>query len=188
MKIYLIRHAPTAANLNGSIIQNYKEISILPLTNSIMSDWHKKMDPYLLSGETYRFRSSHALRCRQTMEALFPVQQYITDENLGEFDCSALGSDKKFWEVTKKEFESYVKLSSADMGFQAQKFIDGAQSSEANLVAVSHGMFIRYMYHFMTGNRDISPYEVINSKGFEFKNLSMLIIDMKAHSVEVVPF
>jgi broad specificity phosphatase PhoE len=43
-------------------------------------------------------------------------------------------------------------------------------------VIVSHGMLIRYLYHFMTGNMDITPFDVIRSKGFKFANLDMLQI------------
>ena len=53
------------------------------------------------------------------------------------------------------------------------------------VIAISHGMLIRYIYHYMTGNPGISAYDVINSKGFNFSNLDLLIVDTVKKTVEV---
>lgn len=186
-KIILIRHAPTEANLTGSMVKNYDETPIIPLTKEAMDSWNRKVGnhiPYL----SCKYLVSPTLRCRQTAEMLFDGHDIETCTELSEFDCSGLG-DQKFWEIGKDKFEQLVPLTSADMGFRADQFITKCSwFKEDNIIAVTHGMFIRYMYHFMTGNRDISPYDVINSVGFTFSNLDALCIDMDNHSVSVHRF
>lgn len=186
-KIILIRHAPTEANLTGSMVKNYDETPIIPLTTEVKNRWYNKVAihiPY----QNCKYMVSPTLRCRQTAESLFDGETAEDWPMLSEFDCSGLG-EKKFWEISKDEFEKLVPLTSADMGFRADQFITKCSwFKEDNVIAVTHGMFIRYMYHFMTGNRDISPYDVINSVGFTFSNLDALCIDMDSHSVSVHRF
>ena len=52
-------------------------------------------------------------------------------------------------------------------------------------VVVSHGMLIRYLYHYLTGNKEITPFKVINSEGFTFSNLDLLVYDTTTKEIEV---
>jgi broad specificity phosphatase PhoE len=186
-QIFLIRHAPTEANLTGSIRQNYGDEPILDVNQKDLQRWHDNIGDNIPDGKR-RLYISPAYRCRQTAQLLFPTLEPLKCDELKEFDCCGLGS-KKFWEVSQIEFESMVHFSSFDMGYQADNFLKTCQLTSPDIIiGISHGMFIRYMYHFMTGNRDISPYEVINSKGFSFANLDMLEINMEKHNVKVYRF
>ena len=51
------------------------------------------------------------------------------------------------------------------------------------VIAVTHGMLIRYIYHYVMNHKDISAYEVINSVGFKFANLDLLIVDTDNNTV-----
>lgn len=53
-----------------------------------------------------------------------------------------------------------------------------------SFVAVSHGMVIRYLYHYINKKPGISAYEVINSKGFRFSNLDLLVVDTEQMCTE----
>lgn len=186
-QIFLIRHAPTEANLVGSMVKNYDSTSIIPLTEDVKNEWYSRIASHM-PYQDVKYLASPALRCRQTADALFPGESVDVCDYLAEFDCSGLG-DNKFWELSKDEFEKLVPLTSDEMGSRANEFINHCiDVSQQAVVAVSHGMFIRYMIHFMTGNRDISAYEVINSVGIQFANLDMVNIDMDTHTVNIFPF
>jgi len=190
MKIHLIRHAPTKANIDGSMIRNYKNSEILKFPDETYKRWHETMDEFLPSEtEPFTLLTGSALRCKQTADCLFPhLHDKLQElEFLNEFDCSGLGK-RKFWEVNAKTFEKLVPITSEQMGFQTTKFLEHCMMGKQSVVAISHGMFIRYMFHFMTGNRDISAYDIINSYGFKFQNLDMLTIDMASRELDVRRF
>jgi hypothetical protein len=46
-------------------------------------------------------------------------------------------------------------------------------------------MIIRYLYHFLSGNPGISAYDIINSKGFRFSNLDLLVVDTESNQPPV---
>ena len=186
-RIFLIRHAPTEANLSGSMRLNYGDEPILDISRKDLCKWDVDVGDNIPEGKK-RLYISPAYRCRQTAQLLFPTLDPIECDELKEFDCCGLGS-KKFWQMSRLEFESMVHFSSQEMGYQATNFLQTCQLASPDIIiGISHGMFIRYMYHFMTGNRDISPYDVINSKGFSFANLDMLEINMEEHTVQMYRF
>lgn len=184
-RIFLIRHAPTEANLTGLMAQNYGDVPILPVDALELKRWKVDVGDNIPDGKT-RLYVSPSYRCRQTASLLFPDLEAMDCSELREFDCSGIGT-AKFWEMTQLEFESKVHFSSFDMGYQASNFLQVCSLTGPDIIiGISHGMFIRYMFHYMTGNRDIAPYDVINSKGFRFGNLDMLEINME--EVSVTPY
>ena len=64
-----------------------------------------------------------------------------------------------------------------DLIFKFFYSMHGAFPNIDNIVCISHGMVIRYIYHYLTGNKGISAYDVINSNGFKFYNLDLLVYD-----------
>jgi hypothetical protein len=46
-------------------------------------------------------------------------------------------------------------------------------------------MVIRYIYHYLNNNKGITPYEIINSKGFTFANLDLLVYDTIENTILV---
>ena len=180
MKLYFLRHAPTAANLTGTMVQDYDRE---PIVGTMPEHWQEDIGQYLPKIDINTpVISSPAKRCRQTAELLFKIPPTMILNELNEFDCGEL-NNLKFWEITKEEFENAVLLKPEDMERQIDlvfKFFDsmhGAFPNINNIVCISHGMVTRYIYHYLTGNKGISAYDVINSNGFKFYNLDLLVYD-----------
>lgn len=180
MKLYFLRHALTAANLTGTMVQDYDRE---PIVGTMPEHWQEDIGQYLPKIDINTpVISSPTKRCLQTAELLFKIPPMMILNELNEFDCGKL-NNLKFWEVTKEEFENTVLLKPEDMERQIDlvfKFFDSMHNAFPNIdniVCISHGMVIRYIYHYLTGNKGISAYDVINSNGFKFYNLDLLVYD-----------
>lgn len=185
MKLYFIRHWRTEANLTGKMAKNYDEASIIA---EYPTGWMERVGQFLPDIATTMIVCSPTKRCMQTCDLIFGEQPAMLNPLFGEFDCAALG-DKKFWEMSQQEFEAIVPLTPQEMEFRGDKIMRFADLLKGlhheNVIIISHGMVIRYLYHYFTGNKGISAYDVINSKGFEFSNLDMLVYDTETHQVTV---
>lgn len=180
MKLYFLMHALTAVNLTRTMVQDY---DWEPIVGTMPEHWQEDIGQYLPKIDINTpVISSPAKRCLQTAELLFKIPPTMILNELNEFDCGEL-NNLKFWEITKEEFENAVLLKSEDMERQIDlifKFfysMHGAFPNIDNIVCISHGMVIRYIYHYLTGNKGISAYDVINSNGFKFYNLDLLVYD-----------
>ena len=187
MKLYFLRHAPTAPNLTGAMVQDYSQE---PIAGTMPEHWQEDIGQYLPKIDINTpIVSSPAKRCQQTAELLFKMPPMMTLNELNEFDCSEL-NNLKVWEITKEEFEKIVPLKPEDMEKQIDlvfKFFDtlhDAFPNINNIVNISHGMVTRYIYHYLTGNKGISAYDVINSNGFKFYNLDLLIYDTETKEIK----
>ena len=187
MKLYFLRHALTAANLTGAMVQDYDRE---PIVGTMPEHWQEDIGQYLPKIDINTpVISSPAKRCWQTAELLFKIPPMMILNELNEFDCGGL-NNLKFWEITKEEFENVVLLKPEDMERQIDlvfKFFDsmhGAFQNIDNIVCISHGMVIRYIYHYLTGNKGISAYDVINSNGFKFYNLDLLVYDTVTQEIK----
>ena len=179
MIFYFIRHAPTAANFTGSMVNGYDNADIVSTEKP--ADWEERIGKFIPRDTGMPIFCSPAKRCRQTAQMLFGDVEIIENDLFREFDCAGLGS-RKFWEIDEAEFNACVNITNTDMINRAMEILHGfgrqleRDYGMSHCVIVSHGMLIRYLYHFMTGNVDISPFDVIRSKGFKFANLDMLKI------------
>ena len=180
MKLYFLRHAPTSANLTGTMVQDYDRE---PIVGTMPEHWQEDIGQYLPKIDINTpVISSPAKRCLQTAELLFKIPPTMILNELNEFDCGEL-NNLKFWEITKEEFENAVLLKPEDMERQIDlifKFFYSMHSAFPNIdniVCISHSMVIRYIYHYLTSNKGISAYDVINSNGFKFYNLDLLVYD-----------
>ena len=180
MKLYFLRHALTAANLTGTMVQDYDRE---PIVGTMPEHWQEDIGQYLPKIDINTpVISSPAKRCLQTAELLFKIPPTMILNELNEFDCGEL-NNLKFWEITKEEFENAILLKPEDMERQIDlifKFfysMHGAFPNIDNIVCISHGIVIRYIYHYLTGNKGISAYDVINSNGFKVYNLDLLVYD-----------
>lgn len=179
MIFYFIRHAPTAANFTGSMVNGYDNADIVSTEKP--ADWEDRIGKFIPRDTGMPIFCSPAKRCRQTAQMLFGDVEIIENDLFREFDCAGLGS-RKFWEIDEAEFNACVNVTNTDMINRAMEILHGfgrqleRDYGMSHCVVVSHGMLIRYLYHFMTGNMDISPFDVIRSKGFKFANLDMLKI------------
>ena len=188
MKFYFIRHAQTTVNSTGMMVAGYENSDILSLDKP--EDWEEKVGQYIPESDRKYIISSPTKRCISTAKMLFDKLPNEVSTCLGEFECKALGN-RKFWEISRKEFDELVYLPSSTMEKRALEILTDLRNTikhEAKVdaaICISHGMLIRYLYHFMTNNKNISAYEVINSVGFPFANLDLLIIDTEAKTVEV---
>lgn len=180
MKLYFLMHALTAVNLTRTMVQDYDRE---PIVGTMPEHWQEDIGQYLPKIDINTpVISSPAKRCLQTAELLFKIPPTMILNELNEFDCGEL-NNLKFWEITKEEFENAVLLKPEDMERQIDlvfKFFDSMHNAFPNIdniVCISHGMVIRYIYHYLTGNKGISTYDVINSNGFKFYNLDLLVYD-----------
>ena len=184
MKFYFIRHWRTKFNLTGTMVKNYDEADII---DEKPVNWEEKVGQYI-PNRSY-ILSSPVKRCIQTCEMLFDQAPRAILKDFGEFDCSGIGK-RKFWEMTKEQFEKYVPLTAKDMEKRADVIFNMMPKCLENekitdCIVISHGMLIRYLYHYLTGNKGISPFQVINSEGFSFSNLDLMIYDTNTKQIEV---
>jgi len=188
MKFYFIRHAPTSANLSGSMVAGYENTDINLYDKP--DDWEERVGKFIPEADRKVIVSSPTKRCISTAKLLFDRLPTEVTTSLGEFDCKALGN-KKFWEITEQEFNSLVFLPASTMEKRAKIVLHDMgndirhENNTDAVIAISHGMLIRYIYHYVNGNAGISAYDIINSKGFPFSNLDLLIVDTVKRTVEV---
>lgn len=183
-KVYFIRHAPTAANISGEMLQNYDSFDIEDFS---VSDWQQKVGKEI-NGELDSIWVSPTLRCKSTAEALFGSYKKLfkVEPLLKELDCSGLGN-KKFWEITKEEFDEACH---PDMNAFRQQVTDLVsklvkENTDKNIICITHGLFIRHLYNFFTSQGDSELYDLINSKSFKFRNLDMLACEIKNNKIIV---
>lgn len=184
MKFYFIRHWRTKFNLSGKMVKNYDDVDII---SDKPESWEEKVGKFIPNRDY--ILTSPIKRCIQTCELLFDKKPTATLPEFGEFDCSGIGK-RKFWEMTEKEFEKYVPLTAEDMEKRANNIFLVMPhylkcEGKTDCVVISHGMVIRYLYHYLTGNKGISPYKVINSEGFSFSNLDLMIYDTETKEIEI---
>ena len=193
-KIYFIRHAPTEANVSGEMVKDYDSYDIIkPLDDKT---WHEKVgihirnmgkDDYdeddIISARNYYIYCSPTTRCISTARYLFPHpnkadnQWIYQSDGLKEIDCSGLG-DLKFWELSKEEFDARVHPDLDTFDKNLTKYLkelaDECFQYGHDLICVTHGMYVRYLYNKLTGKGDKTLYDLINSKTFQFYNLDMM--------------
>ena len=188
MIFYFIRHAPTYANRSGMMVNGYENADIE--FHDKPEDWEDKVGKYIPDDARQLIISSPTRRCLSTAKLLFDRYPDEVTDALGEFDCKNLGHNK-FWEITEERFNQLVHLPSSTMAKRAMEILTDVgnllrkEHNTDSVVAISHGMLIRYMYHFMAGNPDISAYDIINSKGFTFSNLDLLVVDTESNLAPV---
>ncbi len=171
-KVYFIRHAPTKANMSGSMVKDYDMYDIEKFDTA---EWYKNIGCHIGINPTFEIWVSPTLRCKSTALKLFgSLESSMREEKLlKELDCSSLG-DKKFWEISKEEFDSICHPDLNAFESQLKELISKIELSEKPIVCITHGLFIRYLYNYLTGKGDNNLYDLINSKTFQFRNLDML--------------
>ena len=185
-KVYFIRHAPTAANLSGEMKENYDQYDIEPFD---AMDWWKKLGNNI-ECSTLKIWVSPTVRCHSTAKNLFLVDpQFVTETDLlKELDCSSLGN-KKFWEISKEEFDEicHPDLDTFDKQVSALilKILGLELKKDEAIICVTHGLFVRYLYNKLTGKGDSELYDLINSKTFQFRNLDMMECNTYGHALKV---
>lgn len=202
MKIYFIRHAPTEANLTGSMVPNYDKTEIIPPTMEDVDLWQERVGRHIHYNWAKVFYSP-TVRAKQTADKfLCRGMNYMISsigvtseplEELAEFDCAGLG-DKKFWQISKDEFQRLVpNLKPNTIGYPPGSMCYQASILDAklrssgypNCICVSHGMLIRYMFHYYTGRKDVHPYDIIISKDFKFSHLDMMVLDTETQRITI---
>ena len=173
MRIFYIRHAPTEANLTGSLVKNYSEYDILPFDKE---KWFKEIGVNL--PKEFKLFTSPSKRCIQTAKALFPDKPFTILKELKEFDCSCL--EKNFWEVSEEEFTKKTHITKDIVENILTDFLIKLNSTayiDDDVVVVGHGFYGRLLYSYWNGDED-TPLEILNSKNFKFKNLDMMYVKM----------
>ena len=184
MKIFYIRHAPTMANLNGDIVEDYDGQSIVSFDKD---RWHERVGSTL--PKDFKLFVSPAKRCKETAKALFPDKEYTVIQDLAEFDLSELTrSGQKFWEIDEETFNKYVYLPKHDVINRWVNALESMRhkcdSSDDTIVVIGHGFYGRLVEDIYNEDKEDSVFDILNSKNFLFKNLDMMEID-KSRVVDV---
>jgi broad specificity phosphatase PhoE len=117
-------------------------------------DWEEKVGIHIPDEARQFIISSPAKRCVSTAKLLFDRYPDEVTDVLGEFDCKNLGTNK-FWEITEAEFNKLVHLPATTMAKRAMDILTDmgnlilTEHNTDSVVAVSHGMVIRYLYHLL---------------------------------------
>lgn len=174
MRIFYIRHAPTDANVTGTIVKNYDEYDIREFDRE---DWFKKVGNHL--PKKFRLFTSTAKRCQQTAKALFPDKEFLVLKELEEFDISELtNAGLKFWEIDEKTFNEKVFINKWAVEDRWKNALDEMfkDSTGEDIVVISHGFYGRLIRSIYERDTD-SVFDILNSKNFQFKNLDMMEIE-----------
>lgn len=172
MNLYFLRHAPTLANITGSMVKNYNSYGILSLENNIIENWKKEVGVYLPNN--FKIVCSPQKRCIDTAKLLFEDKPFQISTNLEEFDCSGIG-DRKFWELSEEEFTKSTHLFKQEMYVRIIRLFKELRSKfkeEDNIICISHGFYIRTVISYMRGMLD-TPLELLCSKNIKFNNLDL---------------
>lgn len=175
MRFFYIRHAPTRVSATGEMVENYDSYGIMPFDRD---KWWKEVGCHL--PDNFILLVSPIMRCIETAEVLFSGKEYKTLESLREFDCSKLGN-KKFWEITEKEFNSIVNLTKREITDRIEDFLCDCldYKGDAQIVVVGHGLYGRCIYDYYHGGKTGTPFEILNSKNFQFRNLDMMEVEKR---------
>lgn len=178
MKIFYIRHAPTMANINGELVDDYDGQSIVGF-NEVR--WYEKVGSNL--PKDFKLFISPAKRCKETAKVLFPDKDYTVVQDLAEFDLSELNkSGKKFWEIDEETFNKYVFLPERSIINRWISAIESMKSkcdsNDDTVVVIGHGFYGRLVNEIYQNNED-SVFDILNSKNFSFGNLDMMEINKR---------
>lgn len=178
MKIFYIRHAPTIANINGELVDDYDGQSIVGFNND---RWYEKVGSNL--PKDFKLFISPAKRCKETAKVLFPDKDYTVVQDLAEFDLSELNkSGKKFWEIDEETFNKYIFLPERSIINRWVSAIESMKSkcdsNDDTVVVIGHGFYGRLVNEIYQNNDD-SVFDILNSKNFSFGNLDMMEINKR---------
>lgn len=178
MKIFYIRHAPTMANINGELVDDYDGQSIVGFNEN---RWYEKVGSNL--PKDFKLFISPAKRCKETAKILFPDKDYTVVQDLAEFDLSELNkSGKKFWEIDEETFNKYVFLPERSIINRWISAIESMKSkcdsNDDTVVVIGHGFYGRLVNEIYENNED-SVFDILNSKNFSFGILDMMEINKR---------
>lgn len=176
MKIFYIRHAPTMANINGDIVEDYDGQSVVFFDKD---NWYEKVGSNL--PKDFKLFISPAKRCKETAKVLFPEKDYTVIQDLAEFDLSELNkSDKKFWEIDEETFNKYIFLPERSIINRWLNALGSmlckCDSNDDTVVVIGHGFYGRLVNEIYQNNDD-SVFDILNSKNFQFRNLDVMKIE-----------
>lgn len=178
MKIFYIRHAPTMANINGDIVEDYDGQSIVFFDKD---RWYERVGSNL--PKDFKLFISPAKRCKETAKVLFPDKEYTVIQDLAEFDLSELTkSGQKFWEIDEDTFNKYVFLPERSIINRWLNALGSmlckCDSNDDTVVVIGHGFYGRLVNEIYQNNDD-SVFDILNSKNFSFGNLDMMEINKR---------
>ena len=175
-RIYFIRHAPTIVNQTGEMVKDYKHVNIQPLTDDEINIWNNRVGKYIKSFDHVYI--SDTTRTHETSQLLLKPTETIINEDLNEINCLSLG-DEKFWEISEDRFNELVHVDLEEFDAKVKALINKLLNVDAshNIVCVTHGLYIRHLYHLLTSNKADTLYKQINSVDFKFNPLDMLEVD-----------
>lgn len=88
---------------------------------------------------------------------------------------------KSFGKLLKKEFNSRVHLTKREITDRIEDFLCDCldYKGDTQIVVVGHGLYGRCIYDYYNGGKTGTPFEILNSKNFQFRNLDMLEVEKR---------
>ena len=172
-KIYLLRHAQTGPNVSGEMVKDYSKCEILPQEPEYWETCRSFINQYLKPTQIF---CSNTTRAKQTAFMLYPDMPVNTGNQLDDFDCSNAGP-KKFWEMTKEEFDRKVDISYDKILSTIDNLLHNLSNLPDNSLCITHGLLMKALYqraHYPL--QKISLYDLLTKPKKQIYNLDLMEI------------
>ena len=177
MKIYLLRHAQTGPNVSGEMVKDYSKCGILPQEPGYWDCCRNFINQYVTPNAIF---CSDTLRAKQTAEMIYPDRHACTENQLVDFDCSKAGP-KKFWEMTREEFDEKVHIEESEIWSTITLLIDNLAKLPENSLCITHGLLMKALYQYAEYPMDeISIYNLLTKPKKQIYNLDLMGFDVSA--------
>lgn len=177
MKIYLLRHAQTGPNVSGEMVKDYSKCGILPQEPGYWDCCRNFINQYVTPNTIF---CSNTIRAKQTAEMIYPDRHACTENQLDDFDCSKAGP-KKFWEMTREEFDEKVHIKEPEIWDTITLLLNNLAKLPENSLCITHGLLMKALYQYVEYPMDeISIYNLLTKPKKQIYNLDLMELDVSA--------
>ena len=177
MKIYLLRHAQTGPNVSGEMVKDYSKCGILPQEPGYWNCCRKFINQYVTPNTIF---CSDTLRAKQTAKMIYPDMHACTENQLDDFDCSKVGS-KKFWEMSREEFDEKVHIGEPEIYETLTLLINNLAKLPENSLCITHGLLMKALYQYAKDPLyEISIYNLLTRPKKQIYNLDLMELDVSS--------
>lgn len=175
MKIYLLRHAQTGPNVSGEMVKDYSKCGILPQEPGYWDCCRSFINQHVTPSNIF---CSNTLRAKQTAEMLYPDRHACTENQLDDFDCSKAGP-KKFWEMSREEFDEKVHIDESKIWSTITLLIENLARLPENSLCITHGLLMKALYQYTEYTMDeLSIYNLLTKPKKQIYNLDLMELDV----------
>lgn len=177
MKIYLLRHAQTGPNVSGEMVKDYSKCGILPQEPGYWNCCRKFINQYVTPNTIF---CSDTLRAKQTAKMIYPDRYACTENQLNDFDCSKVGP-KKFWEMSREEFDEKVHIGEPEIYETLTLLINNLAKLPENSLCITHGLLMKALYQYAKDPLyEISIYNLLTRPKKQIYNLDLMELDVSS--------